>query len=126
MNQVLLEIAQYLKVANRNGNSFDTDVTHKWQQMARTNLERQFSNAKDKSVIAKNVILFIGDGMSLGTITAARILKGQLDGDDADLEQNKEPYQAAEDGQLSFESFHHIALSKASSIWAGETWLRSH
>lgn len=94
--------------------------------MARTNLERQFSNANDKSVIAKNIILFIGDGMSLGTITAARILKGQLERDDEDLEENKERYQAAEDGQLSFERFHHIALSKASSIWAGETWLNIH
>ena len=29
---------------------------------------------------AKNVILFVGDGMGVSTVTAARILEGQLEG----------------------------------------------
>ena len=29
---------------------------------------------------AKNVILFLGDGMGISTVTAARILQGQLQG----------------------------------------------
>ncbi len=49
---------------------------------------------------AKNVILFIGDGMSVATVTAARILEGQ---------QRGEP---GESNALSFESFPYIALSK--------------
>lgn len=49
---------------------------------------------------ARNVILFIGDGMSLATITAARILEGQLRG---------EP---GEENALSFERFPHVALAK--------------
>ena len=51
---------------------------------------------------AKNVIFFLGDGMSLPTTTAARILKGQLEG---------LPF--GEEAQLNFEKFPFIGLSKA-------------
>ena len=49
---------------------------------------------------AKNVIVFLGDGMSLPTVAAARILEGQRRG------------QAGEENALSFERFPHTALSK--------------
>ena len=49
---------------------------------------------------AKNVILFVGDGMSLATVTAARIHEGQL---------NQHP---GEENKLSFEHFPAVALSK--------------
>lgn len=49
---------------------------------------------------AKNVILFVGDGMSLTTVAAARILDGQRGGG------------AGEDHRLSWEHFPHTALSK--------------
>lgn len=49
---------------------------------------------------AKNLILFLGDGMSLTTITAARIYKGQL--------QNT----SGESGHLSFEKFPFTGISK--------------
>jgi alkaline phosphatase len=49
---------------------------------------------------AKNVILFIGDGMGVSTVTAARILEGQLRGE------------TGEENSLSFEQFPHIALAK--------------
>ena len=49
---------------------------------------------------AKNVILFVGDGMGISTITAARILAGQQQG------------QPGEDYQLSFEKFGNVALVK--------------
>ncbi len=49
---------------------------------------------------AKNVILFIGDGMNISTITAARILEGQIKGE------------TGEENQLSFEKFPQTALSK--------------
>lgn len=49
---------------------------------------------------AKNVILFVGDGMSLTTVAAARILDGQRAGG------------AGEDHRLSWEHFPHTALSK--------------
>lgn len=49
---------------------------------------------------AKNVILFLGDGMSLTTVDAARILDGQRRG------------QPGEENQLSWERFPNTALSK--------------
>lgn len=53
---------------------------------------------------AKNVILFIGDGMGISTVTAARILEGQFRGQDG------------EENQLSFEKFPYLALSKTYSV----------
>lgn len=49
---------------------------------------------------AKNVILFIGDGMGISTITAARIYEGQKRG------------MTGEENSLSFEKFPHTALVK--------------
>ena len=49
---------------------------------------------------AKNVILFIGDGMGISTLTAARILEGQLRGE------------SGEENLLSFEKFPYTALVK--------------
>ncbi len=52
---------------------------------------------------AKNVILFVGDGMGITTLTAARILEGQMRGT------------SGEENQLSFERFPYVALSKTYS-----------
>nr|WP_229792354.1 alkaline phosphatase [Lysobacter bugurensis] len=49
---------------------------------------------------AKNVILFVGDGMSLTTVAAARILEGQRRGG------------AGEDNRLAWEDFPATALSR--------------
>lgn len=49
---------------------------------------------------ARNVILFVGDGMGVATVTAARILAGQLAGG------------SGEEHALSFERFPHVALAK--------------
>ena len=52
---------------------------------------------------ARNVILFLGDGMGVSTVTAARILEGQQHG------------MLGEENQLSFEKFPYVALSKTYS-----------
>src|SRR5688572_27891710 len=52
------------------------------------------------AVKAKNVIVFLGDGMSLTTVAAARIFEGQRNGS------------AGEENALAFERFPHTALSK--------------
>jgi len=49
---------------------------------------------------AKNVILFLGDGMGVSTLTAARIFEGQKRGE------------SGEENRLSFEEFPYTALSK--------------
>ncbi|BDU38809.1 alkaline phosphatase [Vibrio nigripulchritudo] len=59
--------------------------------------------AKERKPIdgpAKNVILFVGDGMSVGTITAARIYAGQQQGE------------KGEEYVLAMERLPHTALSK--------------
>ena len=53
---------------------------------------------------AKNLILFLGDGMSLTTITAARILEGQRNG------------ASGEEHRLSFEDFPYTALSRTYEV----------
>ncbi|WP_186289610.1 alkaline phosphatase [Methylomonas koyamae] len=52
---------------------------------------------------AKNVILFVGDGMGVSTVTAARILEGQMNGRDGEF------------NRLSFERFNHTAHSVTAS-----------
>jgi alkaline phosphatase len=53
---------------------------------------------------AKNVILFVGDGMGISTVTAARILDGQLkDG-------------LGEENQLSFDRFPFAGLAKTYNV----------
>jgi alkaline phosphatase len=53
---------------------------------------------------AKNVILFLGDGMNIPTVTAARILEGQQHG------------QTGEENVLSFELLPYTAFSKTYAV----------
>ena len=53
---------------------------------------------------AKNIILFVGDGMGISTLTAARILQGQIRGE------------SGEENNLFFENFPYLALSKTYSV----------
>ena len=53
---------------------------------------------------ARNVILFVGDGMGLSTIAAARMREGQLKG------------RTGEENSLSFERFPYVSLSKTYSV----------
>lgn len=75
--------------------------------------------------MAKNVIIFIGDGMGISTVTATRILKNQLpilkkiqekqnsnEMNDENMAELWKKLQQSEDGSLSFESFETVALVK--------------
>ncbi|XP_047444343.1 alkaline phosphatase-like [Mugil cephalus] len=53
---------------------------------------------------AKNLILFLGDGMGVPTVTAARILKGQLAG------------KSGEETSLVMDTFPYLALSKTYNV----------
>ncbi|WP_404342269.1 alkaline phosphatase [Pseudoalteromonas mariniglutinosa] len=53
---------------------------------------------------AKNVILFVGDGMGISTVTAARILAGQLEG------------KLGEEHQLSFETLPFSGFAKTYNV----------
>ncbi|XP_036347783.1 alkaline phosphatase, tissue-nonspecific isozyme-like, partial [Rhagoletis pomonella] len=70
-----------------------------WRKMASVEIQKRLVEQPNTNK-AKNVIFFLGDGMSLTTITAARILKGQRDG------------KPGEESQLAFEKFPYTALSR--------------
>ena len=74
-----------------------------WQKQAQDELKRA-KNLKPNIGVAKNVILFLGDGMGVSTVTAARILHGQL--------QNK----TGEESLLSFETFPYVGMSKVTML----------
>lgn len=75
-----------------------------WNSMAQENLRRVLQKQWNTN-IAKNVILFLGDGMGISTVTAARIYKGQ--------QQNK----TGEEARLAFEEFPEIGLVKVEWLW---------
>ena len=68
-------------------------------QLVKNNLKR-----KPITHTAKNTILFLGDGMSITTVTAARILAGQ------------QMNQSGEENVLSWEHFPWTALSKTYNV----------
>ena len=74
-----------------------------WSGEGHTRLRQQVQALRSASFApgsAKNAILFVGDGMSLTTVTAARILGGQLQG------------ATGEENALSFEHFAFTGLAK--------------
>ncbi|GGW95230.1 alkaline phosphatase [Alteromonas halophila] len=73
-----------------------------WYTDAQTRLMQKLqTNNRFK---AKNVILFVGDGMGVSTLTASRIHKGQQAGN------------PGEEGYLVFEEFPHTALVKTYNV----------
>ncbi|XP_035665964.1 alkaline phosphatase-like [Branchiostoma floridae] len=81
---------------------FENDASY-WKESAQAAIKNFVSNQLNTNV-AKNVIMFLGDGMGVSTVTAARILKGQLEG------------LAGEESALSWEDFPHVAMSKTYNV----------
>ena len=73
-----------------------------WYTDAQTRLVDKLNT--NNSLRAKNVILFVGDGMGISTLTASRIFQGQLEGN------------PGEEGYLSFEEFPYTALVKTYNV----------
>ena len=71
-----------------------------WLDQGQTQLSQALLLEPNKRM-AKNIILVIGDGMSLSTNTAGRIFKGQSQGRDGVSE------------QLSWDQFPHIGQSRS-------------
>nr|MDQ3323523.1 alkaline phosphatase [Acidobacteriota bacterium] len=80
-----------------------TESAEIWLREGRAAIERA-KVLKPIKKKAKNVILFVGDGMGVSTLTAARILEGQMRG------------MSGEENRLSFENFPYSALSKTYSV----------
>ncbi|RVE72381.1 hypothetical protein OJAV_G00039030 [Oryzias javanicus] len=71
-----------------------------WNEWAQRTLKEALSQQELNKNTAKNLILFLGDGMGVPTVTAARILKGQLNG------------QSGEETQLEMDKFPFVSLAK--------------
>ena len=76
----------------------DVQSNSPWFTDGQAAIEKQLSQAPKSN--AKNVILFVGDGMGISTITAARILAGQRNGG------------TGEENFLSFETMPYSAQVK--------------
>lgn len=74
-----------------------------WKQIAKNELN-QAIRLKNNNNKAKNVIIFLGDGMSIPSITAGRIYKGQ------------QSSRSGEEGSLVFEGFPHVGLAKTYNV----------
>ncbi|KAM9358375.1 intestinal-type alkaline phosphatase [Symphorus nematophorus] len=74
-----------------------------WNNKARQALHTAI-NVQPNLHQAKNLILFLGDGMGVPTVTAARILKGQMAG------------KSGEETSLVMDTFPHLALSKTYNV----------
>ncbi|XP_017264389.1 alkaline phosphatase-like [Kryptolebias marmoratus] len=71
-----------------------------WNTMAQQTLKSALTVQNLNKNTAKNLILFLGDGMGVPTVTAARILKGQLNG------------QSGEETVLEMDKFPFVSLAK--------------
>lgn len=77
----------------------DENTTQFWRAVGQRTLKEQILKRANENK-AKNVIFFLGDGMDLTTITAARIYSGQLKG------------KSGEEAKLSFDRFPYTGLAK--------------
>lgn len=80
----------------------DYQTSNPWYTDSADRMEAKLNQTKTNK--AKNVILFVGDGMGVSTLTAARILDGQQKGN------------PGEEGYLSFENFPYTALVKTYNV----------
>lgn len=84
--------------------SYDEMDRNYWYEMAKADIHEHLNIFRPIHQKARNVIIFLGDGMGISTITASRILKGQLNG------------KSGEEGYLEFDRFPHSALIKTYNI----------
>ncbi|KAL4630743.1 intestinal-type alkaline phosphatase-like isoform X1 [Arapaima gigas] len=74
-----------------------------WNAQARVTLQAALK-LHPQTHRAKNIILFLGDGMGISTVSAARILHGQMEG------------HSGEETVLAMDTFPYLALSKTYSV----------
>ncbi|XP_066565330.1 alkaline phosphatase, intestinal, tandem duplicate 1 isoform X2 [Amia ocellicauda] len=74
-----------------------------WNAQARMSLQAALK-LQPRHHRAKNLVLFLGDGMGVSTVTATRILRGQMEGN------------PGEETVLAMDTFPHLALSKTYSV----------
>ncbi|XP_012942912.1 alkaline phosphatase, tissue-nonspecific isozyme [Aplysia californica] len=83
----------------------DEENSEYWRQVGRYALRRAITVARHQNKnLARNIVLFIGDGMGISTVTAARIRAGQMNN------------RSGEENLLFFERFPHTGLMKTYNV----------
>lgn len=72
-----------------------------WDEYNENRLRKLLNRLKTSPTKARNIILFVGDGMGVQTVTAGRIFKGQV-----------QKHFAGEEEELVWDTFPHTGLSK--------------
>jgi len=78
-----------------------------WMKSAQAELASKLKDESRIESLAKNTIFFLGDGMSLPSLAAARIYKGQ----------HLDNLPFGEEAELAFEKFPHVGISKVITIF---------
>ncbi len=89
--------------AVRNSALLRNTLDNQWYSDAALRITNRTAPATTRGA-AKNIILFVGDGMGISTVTAARILAGQLQG------------KSGEEHNLSFDLFPYSGLAKTYNV----------
>ena len=97
---LLLQCLESKPAAQHGGRNEDASY---WMDQGRVELEAAL-NLLPNTKLAKNIVLVVGDGMSLTTVAGARILKGQKEGVDG------------ASSKLAWEAFPHVGLSKTYNV----------
>jgi alkaline phosphatase len=90
--------------AGTQNDSDNTNIAAKVTSYETTDPTQQAALIEQLKGSAKNVILFVGDGMGVSTVTASRILEGQMKG------------QLGEENSLSFDRFPFAGLIKTYNV----------
>ncbi|MFL2530371.1 MAG: alkaline phosphatase [Porticoccaceae bacterium] len=93
-----IAVEQSYVLVNQQNSWYESAAKHIQQQRSITN------SIQNEEGAAKNIILFIGDGMNLTTVTASRILEGQQQG------------MLGEENNLSFDGFPFSGLAKTYAV----------
>jgi len=72
-----------------------------WKWTAKSRLKRALETPVSNTAVARNVIVLLGDGMGVATVTAGRIYVAQQLG-----------RRHGEESSLAFEQFPHVGLAK--------------
>ncbi|XP_063706296.1 alkaline phosphatase 4-like [Culicoides brevitarsis] len=91
----------FVQLATIKYNSPNADDTKYWESYNEARIKQLLSRTNSGESFARNVIIFVGDGMGIQTVTAGRIFKGQ-----------HEKKVSGEESELVWDSFPHTGLSK--------------
>jgi len=101
---LVLSISLFLLLINNliHGGRVDWSIEKNadfWKEQGRLSIEEALKR-RENTGIAKNVIMFLGDGMGISTVTAGRIRAGQMRGE------------LGEDVITEMEQFPYLGLAK--------------